>query len=166
MKLYFVIAIITCFLSCGNMTSQEINHECFVVASMPDFRIDGVVDIGVIKEYVHQFSTDKETDEIKKSCNGYKCLGFDQGINGLEFFLDKETKKMKRLDAGWNYFEDQDVVLDKIKNSYLPCLPVDQLKAKPGELITINSDNLVETYKFQTNEHGMVMVQYSASIKK
>jgi len=165
MKLILFITSFAFMLACDSMSGKKIDNTCFVVESFPDFKVGGTIDTRKILEYVHPVNTDNETSEIKRASTAFKCLGFDQGINDLMVYTDKETKKINWIDAGWNYFETPEFVLDKISSTYLPCLPVDQLKANPGELITLSNDNLVETYSYAVNQNGMVIIRYSAHIR-
>ena len=162
MKMILLITSFVSILACGSTSSVNVEHTCFVVASFPDFKVGGSIDTEKIQEYVLPVSTDAESSEIKRGSTAFKCLGFDQGINDMMVYTDKETKKITWIDAGWNYFEAPDIVLEKISSTYLPCMPVDQLKANPGELITFTNGNLVETYKYEVLPNKMVSIHYSA----
>lgn len=141
-------------------------QNCFTIKQYPDFKMGMVIDTNRMPFNVLPLnSTDESFKEHLIHNNGFMCLGFDEGISTLVFTVDKTTGKLSGIIAMWTIIEEPKSVFNRLKSTYLPCIPIEALTGNPNSVITDDSHGVLESYKYAQLQGGVQGLHYWVGLK-
>ncbi len=152
MKYQFTFVLLISIISCTLQKKPPSLTNCFYIAQYPEFKFGESIDTSRIPFQLMPYDT-KEEDmrEHLLHSSAYICLIFDGGISTLLFTLEKSDQTLNGITAMWTILADPKTFFQSLKETYLPCIPIETLLKNPNVPIEDKSHGMSEFYQYINN---------------
>lgn len=151
MKYLLTSIILIAIVSCSQSTSTS-SSNCFRISLYSEFKFGEPVDTSRLPFPLMPYdSYDEDMREHLSHSTAYMCLIFDGGISTLLFTLEKSDQRLNGIMAMWTIRANPKKFLGNLKETYLPCIPIETLLRNPNTPIEDKSHGISEFYQYSNN---------------